>query len=224
MAGRPRKILTQDEIQEVHQYLIDLDFHRVKERKCLRLLDSANRQNLSEEDLKLIRETQYLMNNAYKNYDLYNQIKAKNSHDSTEKNIIELYNKNDIDSFFTMHDLLSSLRKLKNAKIAKNKLNQKLVTQSKEKSPKKIADHKKYFLGDLIQKWIKTRYSSLDDHQFLDALKVMVENEKIGGAIRNQWTKNGQNIDWMNNRISEVKEIKDQIDFAKSDPRNPFKK
>lgn len=223
MAGRPKKILTSDDIQQVYEYLVDLEFYRVKERKCLQMFDQFGLQNLSEEQLKLVRDTQYLMNNALKNYELYHQIESKEKHNSAERQIIELYQKEDIDSFFAMHDLLHTLRKSNNVKIAENKIKQRLATSLKEKSPKKVADHQKYFIGDLTLKWIHSKYSDLSDDQVLNALKAMIESERIGSIIRKQWTDKNQNVDWMNSRIEEIKEIRQQIDIAQSDPRNPFK-
>jgi ATP-dependent Lon protease len=123
-----------------------------------------------------------------------------------------------------MHDLLDALRKKTDAKYAENKIKQRITAQSKEKSPKQIADHKKYFLGDLLQKWMQSRFKDLNDDQVLDAFKRLIENEKIGSNVRKQWTDNNQNVDWMKDRIEETQQIKQQIDSAKSDPRNPFKK
>ena len=223
MAGRPQKILTEQDVIDLYEYLKELDFLRVKEKKCLQMICEFDFKNLTAEQLKLARETQYLMNRAIKNFDLLHEIKSKEKHSSTETQIIELAEKDDIDSYFSMHDLLDALRKKTDAKYAENKIKQRITAQSKEKSPKQIADHKKYFLGDLLQKWMQSRFKDLNDDQVLDAFKRLIENEKIGSNVRQQWTNQNQNIDWMNQRIAETQQIKQQIDTAKSDPRNPFK-
>lgn len=223
MVGRPQKILTEQDFLELYEYLKNLDFLRVKEKKCLQMIYDFEFKNLTSDQLKLVRETQYLMNRAVKNFDLLHEIQSREKHNSTEKQIIELCEKNDIDSYFSMHDLLDALRKKTDAKFAENKIKQKINASSKEKSAKKIADQKKYFIGDLCQKWMQSRFKDLQDDQVLDALKRLIENEKIGSNVRKQCTDSNQNIDWMNQRIAETQHIKQQIDTAKSDPRNPFK-
>ncbi len=111
MAGRPQKILTEQDVIDLYEYLTELDFLRVKEKKCLQMICEFGFKNLTSEQLKLARETQYLMNRAIKNFDLLHEIQAKEKHNSTEKQIIELAEKSDIDSYFSMHDLLDALRK-----------------------------------------------------------------------------------------------------------------
>jgi hypothetical protein len=152
VAGRPQKILSEQDVIDLYEYLTELDFLRVKEKKCLQMISNSGFKDLSSEQLKLVRETQYLMNRAIKNFDLLHEIQSKEKHNSTETQIIELAKKDDIDSYFSMHDLLDALRKKTDAKYAENKIKQRITAQSKEKSPKQIADHKKYFLGDLLQK------------------------------------------------------------------------
>lgn len=223
MAGRPQKILTEQDFLELYEYLKDLDFLRVKEKKCLQMIYDFEFKNLTSEQLKLVRETQYLMNRAVKNFDLLHEIRSREKHNSTEKQILELCEKNDIDSYFSMHDLLDALRKKTDAKFAENKIKQKINASSKEKSQRKINDSKKYFVGDLLLKWMQSRFKDLQDDQVLDAFKRLIENEKIGSNVRKQWTDNNQNVDWMKARIEETQQIKQQIDSAKSDPRNPFK-
>lgn len=223
MVGRPRKNLTEQDFLELYEYLKELDFLRVKEKKCLQMIYDFDFKNWTPEQLKLARETQYLMNRAIKNFDLLHEIQLREKHSSTEKQILELAEKSDIDSYFSMHDLLDALRKKTDATFAENKIKQKIKAQSKEKSPKQIADHKKYFLGDLLQKWMNSRYSNLEDDQVLEALKQMIENERIGTVARKLWTEKKENLEWINNRIAETHELKEKINLAKSDPRNPFK-
>lgn len=222
MVGRPQKVLTEQDVIDLYEYLTELDFLRVKEKKCLQMISEFGFKNLTSEQQKLVRETQYLMNRAVKNFDLLHEIQLKEKHSSTEKQIIELAEKDDIDSYYSMHDLLDALRKKTDAKYAENKIKQKIKAKSQEKSPKKINDSKKYFLGDLCLKWMLSRFKDLNDDQVLDAFKRLIENEKIGSNVRKQWTDQNQNIEWMNQRIGETQHIKQQIDSAKSDPRNPF--
>ncbi len=108
------------------------------------------------------------------------------------------------------------------AKYAENKIKQRITVQSKEKSPKKIADQKKYFLGDLLQKWMNSRYSNLNDSQILDVLKDMIDNEKIGAEFKQYSLQNNKNIEFINEKTREVESIKQMIDTAQSDPRNPL--
>lgn len=223
MAGRPREQLNEQDAIQIYEYLNDLNFLRVKEKKCLEMFLQVGFKNLNPEQEKLARDTRYLMNRALKNFELLSEIQCKQKLTSIEKQILELHEKDDIDSYFSMHDLLDSQRKKIDAKFAENKIKQKINAQSKEKSPKKIADQKKYFIGDLCQKWIQSRFKDLQDDQVLDAFKKLIENEKIGSNVRKQWTDQNQNIEWMNQRIGETQQIKQQIDNGKSDPRNPFK-
>lgn len=223
VAGRPQKVLTEQDVIDLYEYLTELDFLRLKEKKCLQMISKSGFKDLSSEQLKIVRETQYLMNRAVKNFDLLHEIKSKEKHSSTEKQIIELAEKDDIDSYYSMHDLLDALRKKTDAKYAENKIKQRITVQSKEKSQKKINDSKKYFIGDLCLKWMNSRFKDLNDDQVLDAFKRLIENERIGSHVRKQWTDQNQNIEWMNQRIAEIQLITQQIDTAKLDPRNPFK-
>lgn len=181
-------------------------------------------KNLNPEQEKLARDTRYLMNRALKNFNLLHEIQLQEKHSSTEKQILELCEKNDIDSYFSMHDLLDALRKKTDAKFAENKIKQKINAQSKEKSPKKIADQKKYFIGDLCLKWIESTFQNLSDDQVLDALNRMIENQKIGQEARKFWEQNNQNKDYLNTQIAATSQLKAQVNAAKTDSRNPFKK
>lgn len=223
MAGRPKKDLSEQDIIDLYEYLKELDFLRVKEKKCLLMISQFGFKNLNSEQLKLARETQYLMNRGIKNFNLLHEIQLREKHNSTEKKILELAEKSDIDSYFLMHDLLDATRKNIDAKHSMNKVTYKVTAQSKEKSPKKIADRKKYFLGDLLLKWMNSKYNELNDDQVLDVLKNMMENERIGMIVRKQWTDKQQNIEWMHQRITEIQKITHQVDTAKIDSRNPFK-
>ncbi|MCA4791189.1 hypothetical protein [Acinetobacter towneri] len=224
MAGRPQKILTEQDVIDLYEYLTELDFLRLKEKKCLQMICECGFKNLTSEQQKLVRETQYLMNRAVKNFDLLHEIQLQQKHSSTEKQILELCEKNDIDSYFSMHDLLDALRKKNDAKFAENKIQQKLAAKNKEKSPKKSLDSKKYFIGDLCLKWIESTFQNLSDDQVLDALNRMIENQKIGQEARKFWEQNNQNKDYLNTQIAATSQLKAQVNAAKTDSRNPFKK
>lgn len=223
MAGRPRKQLNEQDAILVYEYLTDLIFLRVKEKKCLEMFSQHGFKNLNEEQEKLVRDVQYLMNRALKNFQLLTEIQNKPSPTSIERQILELHQKEDIDSYFSMHDLLDSQRKKIDAKFAENKIQQKLAAKNKEKSPKQIMDSKKYFIGDLCLKWIESVFPNLQDDQVLDALNTMIENQKIGQEVRKFWEQKNQNTDYLNARITETLQLKNQVSAAKSDPRNPFK-
>lgn len=224
MAGRPREQLNEQDAIQIYEYLNDLEFLRVKEKKCLEMFLQVGFKNLNSEQEKLARDTRYLMNRALKNFNLLHEIQLQEKHSSTEKQILELCEKNDIDSYFSMHDLLDALRKKTDAKFAENKIKQKINAQSKEKSPKKIADQKKYFIGDLCLKWIESTFQNLSDDQVLDALNRMIENQKIGQEARKFWEQNNQNKDYLNTQIAATSQLKAQVNAAKTDSRNPFKK
>lgn len=224
MAGRPREQLNEQDAIQIYEYLNDLEFLRVKEKKCLEMFLQVGFKNLNPEQEKLARDTRYLMNRALKNFNLLHEIQLQEKHSSTEKQILELCEKNDIDSYFSMHDLLDALRKKTDAKFAENKIKQKINAQSKEKSPKKIADQKKYFIGDLCLKWIESTFQNLSDDQVLDALNRMIENQKIGQEARKFWEQNNQNKDYLNTQIAATSQLKAQVNAAKTDSRNPFKK
>lgn len=227
VVGRPKKQITSDEINALFNDLSQLKqsyFLRKKEAECLEML-SKNGINLTETQLELVKKTSYLVARTVKNLDLLSEIQEKTSQTSTEKTIIELSQKREIDSFFSMLDLLDAQRKKIDVKFAENKIKQRIATQAKEKSPRKIADQKKYFIGDLCLKWMKSTYQNLNDDQVLDTLKTMIENEKLGSSARQIWTesKNENNLDWMNNKIAETQVVQEEIKKAKLDPRNPFK-
>lgn len=223
MAGRPREQLNEQDAIQIYEYLNDLKFLRVKEKKCLEMFLQVGFKNLNPEQEKLARDTRYLMNRALKNFELLSEIQCKQKLTSIEKQILELHEKDDIDSYFSMHDLLDSQRKKIDAKFAENKIQQKLAAKNKEKSPKKSLDSKKYFIGDLCLKWIESTFQNLSDDQVLDALNRMIENQKIGQEARKFWEQKNQNTDYLNARITETLQLKNQVSAAKSDPRNPFK-
>lgn len=224
MAGRPREQLNEQDAIQIYEYLNDLEFLRVKEKKCLEMFLQVGFKNLNHEQEKLARDTRYLMNRALKNFELLSEIQIKEKPTSIEKQILELHKKDDIDSYFSMHDLLDSQRKKIDAKFAENKIQQKLAAKNKEKSPKKIQDSKKYFLGDLCLKWIESTFPNLPDDQVLDALNRMIENQKIGLVAREHWEKENQNSGYIQTRIAETEQLKAQVNAAKTDSRNPFKK
>lgn len=228
MAGRPKKQISSDEINALFSDLSLLKesyFLRKKEAECLDMLSTNDFNNLDETQLELIKKTSYLVSRTIKNLDLLQEILDKSNHNSTEKTIIQLSQQREIDSFFSMLDLLDAQRKKIDVKFAENKIKQRIATQAKEKSPRKIADQKKYFIGDLCLKWMKSTYQNLNDDQVLDTLKTMIENEKLGSSARQIWTesKNENNLDWMNNKIAETQVVQEEIKKAKLDPRNPFK-
>ncbi len=224
MAGRPREQLNEQDAIQIYEYLNDLEFLRVKEKKCLEMFLQVGFKNLNPEQEKLARDTRYLMNRALKNFELLSEIQCKQKLTSIEKQILELHEKDDIDSYFSMHDLLDSQRKKIDAKFAENKIQQKLAAKNKEKSPKKSLDSKKYFIGDLCLKWIESTFQNLSDDQVLDALNRMIENQKIGQEARKFWEQNNQNKDYLNTQIAATSQLKAQVNAAKTDSRNPFKK
>lgn len=229
MAGRPQKILSEQDVIDLYEYLTGLDFLRVKEKKCLQMISNSGFKDLTDEQLKLARETQYLMNRAIKNFNLLHEIKSKEKHSSTETQIMELAEKDDIDSYYSMHDLLDALRKKTDAKYAENKIKQRITAQSKEKSPKKIADHKKYFLGSLLLSILEKRNPNLTDDMVMDSLIEMTEHEKFGCEL-NEYLKANQNDanqrlrSFRDDSFSKTIEIRNMIIEAKNNSRNPFSK
>lgn len=228
VAGRKRLVLENDEILEIYEYLNGLEFLRIKEEQCLKMFLKNGFENLTQEQIELVKSVRNQKAETVKNFELLEEIRLKNTRSKIENEILTLSEKDDRQSFFDLLKDLNNLRKGLNQlqKIKRSNADREEKKQASVTSQKKKNDSKKYFLGDLLQKWMNTQYSNLSDDQALDALKQMIENQHIGHAVRKQWTQNNQNnqnIDWINNRIAETQQLKQQIDTAQSDPRNPFK-
>lgn len=232
MAGRPKKQISSEEITALFSDLSLLKesyFLRKKEAECLDMLSTNDFKNLNEAQLELIKKTGYLVSRTIKNLDLLAEIQDKTSQNSTEKTIIELSQKMEIDSFFSMLDLLDAQRKKIDVKFAENKIKQRIATMGKEKSPKKINDSKKFYLGSLLLSILEKRNPQLTDDMVMDSLIEMTENEKFGCEL-NEYLKANQNDanqrlrSFRDDSFSKTIEIKNIILQAKNDSRNPFNK
>lgn len=225
VAGRKRLVLENDEIFEIYEYLNNLEFLRVKEEECLKMFLTSGLENLTQEQLELVKAVRNQKAETVKNFELLEEIRLKNTRSKIENEILTLSEKDDRQSFFDLLKDLNNLRKGLDQlqKVKRSNADREEKKQASVTSQKKKNDSKKYFLGDLLQKWMNSKFNELNDDQVLDVLKNMMENERIGMIVRKQWTDKNQNIDWMHQRITEIQKITHQVDAAKTDPRNPFK-
>lgn len=231
MAGRPKKQISSDEINALFSDLSLLKesyFLRKKEAECLDMLSTNDFNNLDETQLELIKKTSYLVARTIKNLDLLQEILDKSNHNSTEKTIIQLSQQREIDRFFSMLDLLDAIRKKSDATFAENKIKQRIATQAKEKSPKKIIDSKKFYLGSLLLSILEKKNPNLTDDDVFDTLLEMAQHENFGYELdqhlkENINDKNQSLRSFRDDAFNKAQEIKNVILEAKNNARNPFK-
>lgn len=164
-----------DLLNELSGYLDSLNFLKENDKRCKSFFDAYTADKISEEQKKWLLTLRRDMNNQRQRDALFQEILDKDSHSDLEVLAVELSNNDDRDSFFNQQKVLDLLLSKKNEKQAfgtkKKALERKIYEQEKKHvSKEKIENHKKFFLGGLLQKLHKELEPEQTEIEFLNKL------------------------------------------------------
>jgi len=164
-----------DLLNELSGYLHSLNFLKENDKRCKSFFDASTADKISEEQKKWLLTLRRDMNAQRKREVLLQEILVKDSHSDLEILAIELSHNDDRDSFFNLQKVLDLILSKKNEKQAfgtkKKALERKIYEQEKKHvSKEKMENHKKFFLGGLLQKLHKELEPKQTEIEFLKKL------------------------------------------------------
>lgn len=222
MKGRNKFVLTQQDIIDLDKHIRALPFKRRMQKAFLEMVSERESMNeLNETDLKLIQRCRY-ERNAYNLRVIQLELIKKTEPNKLKKlelDILELSKRTDIDAYFSMHDALKEILKIKRNKTAEKNLTtqidrvlnpEKYNKEPKNQSLRKQQNHIKYFFGSLYLKLLEqSNLKQSDPNKNLD---LMLDLFKLGISEKIGLT------------ASSVAQMEQLINEAKLSPQNPFKK
>lgn len=162
-------------LDELSEYLSSLKYLKENDKRCKQFYNEYDGCHVSEEAKKWLLTLRRDMNTQRKRETLLQEILDKDSHSDLEVLAVELSNNDDRDSFFNLQKVLDLLLSKKNEKqtfsTKKKVLERKIYEQEKKYvSKEKMENHKKFFLGGLLQKLHKELEPEQTEIEFLKKL------------------------------------------------------
>lgn len=162
-------------LDELSEYLSSLKYLKENDKRCKQFYNEYDGYHVSEEAQKWLLTLRRDMNAQRKRETLLQEILDKDSHSDLEVLAVELSNNDDRDSFFNLQKVLDLLLSKKNEKqtfsTKKKALERKIYEQEKKYvSKEKMENHKKFFLGGLLQKLHKELEPEKTEIEFLKKL------------------------------------------------------
>lgn len=162
-------------LDELSGYLSSLKYLKENDKRCKQFYNEYDGYHVSEEAQKWLLTLRRDMNAQRKRETLLQEILDKDSHSDLEVLAVELSNNDDRDSFFNLQKVLDLLLSKKNEKqtfsTKKKALERKIYEQEKKYvSKEKMENHKKFFLGGLLQKLHKELEPEKTEIEFLKKL------------------------------------------------------
>lgn len=227
MTTKKALILTNDDLKNLYEDVQKLPFKRRNDQAFLELFEHKQCLSLfSEKELQIFKKCRYERNAHQRKMQALEKIQRKTRWSAFERDILDLSQKSDIDSYFLMLDALQSYVQKEKQQLAEAKLKNEKKRREAQPSTRKKNDREKYYLGAAVQTFFKHNphiKRGLDENE-LDQLFKLFRLWKIAESY--------YQIDPhdVTQRHAEILEYSpyplEQIQFLerilKSSPRNPF--
>ena len=228
MATKPHLVLTNEDMQQLISHVINLPFKRKNDQRFLDLIaEKSSLRDFSDADLKIVQRCRYERNAHQKKMQALAKIKQNPKPSALEKQILELAQKPDIDSYFLMLDSLKIYLDKDDLKLKEMKLKNTQKKREAKPSTRKQNDHEKYYLGAIVQRFLKSakhlnrQPTDTDLDQLFKLLRfyqmTVVHYRHDFDGLKSVSRVIGRS----DTELDMIKQIEKD---AKSSPRNPFDK
>ena len=224
MATKPLLVLTNEDIQQLISHVINLPFKRKNDQRFLDLIaEKSSLRDFSDADFKIVQRCRYERNAHQKKMQALAKIKQNPKPSALEKQILELAQKPDIDSYFLMLDSLKIYLDKDDLKLKEMKLKNAQKKREAKSSTRKQNDHEKYYLGAIVQRFLKSA-------KYLNRQPTDTDLDQLFKLFRFyqmtvvHYRPDFDGLKSVNRSDTELDMIKQIEKDAKSSPRNPFYK
>lgn len=228
MATKPHLVLTNEDMQQLISHVINLPFKRKNDQRFLDLIaEKSSLRDFSEADFKIVQRCRYERNAHQKKMQALAKIKQNPKPSALEKQILELAQKPDIDSYFLMLDSLKIYLDKDDLKLKEVKLKNAQKKREAKSSTRKQNDHEKYYLGAVVQRFLKSakHLNRQPTDTDLDQLfKLLRFYQMTVVHYRHDFDELKSVSRVIGRSDTELDMIKQIEKDAKSSPRNPFDK
>lgn len=156
MTTKKALILTNDDLKNLYEDVQKLPFKRKNDQAFLELFEHKQCLSLfSEKELKIFKKCRYERNAHQRKMQALEKIQRKTRWSAFERDILDLSQKSDIDSYFLMLDALQSYVQKEKQQLAETKLKNEKKRRETQPSTRKQNDREKYYLGAAVQTFFK---------------------------------------------------------------------
>lgn len=228
MVGRKALVLSGKDVNLLIKHVQDLPFKRkIHERFLAMVQGKRTMSDFSLEDLELVKKCRYEMNAHQKQMRVLQRIKDQSSHSAFERDILDLSERKDIDSYFLMLDALKTCVRKVDQRQAEAKLrNDKKRMERKQDDAKAIArkqrDRENYFLGASLRK-LTEALGLFPQNDELYKLTSLIECTRLLRALIDKEHIDTPRYEKILNQSSEGHVFAQLVQEILEDPRNPFK-
>ena len=228
MATKPHLVLTNEDMQQLISHVINLPFKRKNDQRFLDLIaEKSSLRDFSDADFKIVQRCRYERNAHQKKMQALAKIKHNPKPSALEKQILELAQKPDIDSYFLMLDSLKIYLDKDDLKLKEMKLKNAQKKREAKPSTRKQNDHEKYYLGAIVQRFLKSakHLNRQPTDSDLDQLFKLLRFYQMTVVHYRHDFDGLKSVSRVIGRSdTELDMIKQIEKDAKSSPRNPFDK
>lgn len=228
MVGRKALVLSGKDINLLIKHVQDLPFKRkIHERFLAMVQGKRTMSDFSLEDLELVKKCRYEMNAHQKQMRVLQRIKDQSSHSAFERDILDLSERKDIDSYFLMLDALKTCVRKVDQRQAEAKLrNDKKRMERKQDDAKAIArkqrDRENYFLGAAFRKLLEATEVFPKKRNDVARLCTVVNCARLVELLAQHQVADLKKYNELLNSNEKAQVFDRIITEIMEDPRNPF--
>ncbi|WP_407409827.1 hypothetical protein [Acinetobacter sp.] len=156
MTTKKALVLTNNDLKNLYHDVQKLPFKRKNDQAFLELFEHKQCLSLfSEKELQIFKKCRYERNAHQRKMQALDKIQRKTRWSAFERDILELSQKSDINSYFLMLDALQSYVQKEKQHLAEAKLKNEKKRREAQPSTRKQNDREKYYLGAAVQTFFK---------------------------------------------------------------------